>query len=97
MGNHELWCISRFPISSSGLRNGGDGAFQGNRDIILQAPINSGIFNYLNLIKSPRSNYEVRIVVIIITTKEMFLLDPTNYCYKESIHASASLTFEKII
>ena len=72
MGNHELWCISRFPISSSGLRNGGDGAFQGNRDIILQAPINRGIFNYLNLIKLSRSNYEVRIVVIIITTQKMF-------------------------
>ena len=39
---------------------------------ILQAPINRGIFNYLNLIKSPRSNYEVRIVVIIITTQKMF-------------------------
>ena len=39
---------------------------------ILKAPINRSNFNYLSLIKSPRSNYEVRIVVIIITTQNMF-------------------------
>jgi len=54
------------------LRNRRDGAFQGNRDIILQAPINNGIFNYLNLIKLHKSNYDARIIIIIISIKKMF-------------------------
>ena len=37
-----------------------------------EAPIDNGIFSYLNLIKLSRSNYEVRIIVIIITTRKMF-------------------------
>ena len=72
MGNHELWCISRFPLSSSGLRNGGDGAFQGKGVVILQAPINNSTFRYLNLIKLYKSNYDVRIIIIIISIKKMF-------------------------
>ena len=37
--------------------------------LILQAPINSSIFTYLNLIKSIRSNYEIRIIIIIIAVR----------------------------
>ena len=72
MWNHELWCIYRFPISSSGLRNGGDGAFKGKGVEILQAPIDNSTFRYLNLIKLHKSNCGVRIIIIIISNKKMF-------------------------
>ena len=37
-----------------------------------EAPIDNGIFSYLNLIKLHKSNYEVRILLIIIAIKKMF-------------------------
>jgi len=39
---------------------------------LLQAPIDNGIFNYLNLINYDRLNYGVRIIIIIISITKMF-------------------------
>jgi|WetSurMetagenome_2_1015567.scaffolds.fasta_scaffold972766_1 hypothetical protein len=46
----------------------------GLRRNLLQAPIDNGDFNYLNLINLDRLNYEVRIIVIIIPITKMFRL-----------------------
>ena len=45
----------------------------------LQAPINSSIFTYLNLIKSIRSNYEIRIIIIIIEVRSLKNLNPEGH------------------
>jgi hypothetical protein len=42
--------------------------------VILQALINNRIFSYLNLIKSSKSNYEVRIIIVIIAALKMFMM-----------------------
>jgi len=46
--------------------------FRGKGVVILQAPINNSTFRYLNLIKLHKSNYDVRIIIIIISIKKMF-------------------------
>ena len=71
MWNQERWSTIRSPYLLFGLRRR-DRALRGFGANLLQAPINNGIFNYLNLINLDRLNYEVRILIIIISIIKMF-------------------------
>ena len=62
-----------------------DGAPGESGVYILWAPINKGIFSYLNLIISFKSNCEIGIIIIIITITKMFRLILLITCEKDRI------------
>ena len=62
-----------------------------------EAPIDNGIFSYLNLIKLNKLNYEVRILPIIIAIIKMFRMPMTIISRAGNINVSISNIFRYIL